>query len=107
MRPAMAKTINIATAVSAAPVVAAAAVEGGEAAVATRIPAAVERSSAGQFAIGFVKGVAASAQAPGTRVPSVTIVEKVGIVAGRVAGWAAKNPDKVAALFHRIHTMLR
>jgi len=61
MRPAMAKTINIATAVSAAPVVAAAAVEGGEAAVATRIPAAVERSSAGQFAIGFVKGVAASA----------------------------------------------
>ena len=61
MRPAMAKTINIATAVSAAPVVAAAAVEGGEGALAAGIPAAVERSSAGQFAIGFVKGVAASA----------------------------------------------
>ncbi len=66
---------------------------------------AVESSAAGQFAAGFAKGFAASAQGPGTRIRGVTGWEQAGIWVGKGAGWAARNPEKIAALLHRLREM--
>jgi RHS repeat-associated protein len=66
---------------------------------------AVEGSRAGQFAAGFAKGFAAGAQGPGTKISGVTGWERAGIWIGKGAGWAARNPEKIAALLHRLREM--